>query len=329
MRFDVNLRPSSVSEAGPLAAQAEDVGFDGAWVTETTHSPFVASTIAGGYTDRIDIGTAIAVAFPRSPMVTAYTAWDLQDVTEGRFVLGLGTQVKGHIERRFDCTWDDPGPRIREYVEVLRHIWQAWGDDADVDFHGEYYEIDLCPPDWRPRARSDPQVPIYVAGVNPFMVKLAGHLCDGLHVHPLNSPAYIQQKVLPALEVGLDIGDRARDDVTLAASTFVIPGRSAAERSAQREAVREQIAFYASTRTYAPILETHGWADVGERLHELSVTGKWDEMPELITDEMVATFAVEAPWESLRDALESRYSHLDRVAPYSPFDGGVRWQELV
>lgn len=329
MQIDVNLRPSSISDYSDLATTAERMGFDGVWVTETVHSPYVSSSLATAETNQIDVGIGIAVAFPRSPMVTAYTAWDLQSLSGGRFVLGLGTQVKGHIQCRFDSTWESPGPQLREYVEVLRHIWNAWANDDPVDYHGDWYDIDLCPPDWRPDPIENPQVPIYVAGVNDFNVKLAGHLCDGLHIHPLNSPVYVEERVLPALETGLEIGDRRREDVTLAASVFAITGETPADREAARKAVREQIGFYGSTRTYESIFEVHGWGDVCDELHSLSVSGDWDQMPELVTDEMLETFAVEAPWSELRDAIEQRYSHVDRVALYMPFDGTDAWTELA
>lgn len=198
-----------------------------------------------------------------------------------------------------------------------------------MDYHGDFYEIDLCPPDWRPDESPTSPVPIYVAGVNGFNIKLAGHLCDGLHVHPLSSPAYIEQTVLPALETGLRIGDRDRDDVTLSALVFAITGSTSAEMDEVRESVRRQIAFYGSTRTYRAIFETHGWEDVCDELHELSVSDEWEQMPHFVTDEMLETFAVEAPWDELRAAVEDRYSNIDRVALYTPFEGDDRWAELV
>ena len=321
--------PLDVTSAGEFARQAETVGFDGVWVTEVTHSPWTLLTEAARPTTEIDVGSAIAVAFPRSPMVTSYTAWDLQRLADGRFVLGLGTQVKGHIERRFSGTWDRPGPRLREYVRVLRHLWDAWASGGEVDFQGEFYTIDLCPPDWRPEPIDEPQVPIYVAGVNDFNVQLAGHLCDGLHVHPLHSPAYLDEVVLPALARGAARGDRTADDVTVAASTFAVAGDTPDERDAAREAVREQIAFYGSTRTYRRIFEVHGWGDVCDALHDLSVSGGWDRMPDLVTDEMVDAFSVSGAWDELRERLAARYEHVDRVALYTPFRGEDHWERFV
>ena len=329
MQIDVNLQSPPIADTGRLAVTAEETGFDGAWVTETTHSPYTLTTLMADKTTNIDVGTSIAVAFPRSPMVTAYTAWDIQSLAGGRFILGLGTQVKGHIQRRFDISWGSPGPQLRDYISALKHIWSAWQTGEEVDYHGEFYEIDLCPPDWRPDPIENPEVPIYVAGVNSFNVKLAGHHCDGLHIHPINSPAYINQKVLPALEKGLDIGNRSRKDVTLATSTFGITGTTAAEMEAARESVRRQIAFYGSTRTYKTIFDVHGWGSVCGDLHDLSVDGRWDEMAELITNEMLETFAVEAPWDKIYDELEARYEHIDRVSLYMPYRGEDYWECLV
>jgi len=229
-------------------------------------------------------------------MVTAYTAWDVQSLADGRFVLGLGTQVKGHIERRFDVEWDSPGPRLREYVEVLREIWASWEEDRHPSYGGEFYSITLCPADWRPEPIEHSHVPIYIAGVNSYNVTLAGECCDGLHVHPLNSPEYIEREVVPDIETGAARADRDPDDVTLVTNVFAITGETDAEREQAREEIRRQIAFYGSTRTYKRIFAVHGWENVCDDLHELSVEDRWDEMPALVTDEMVETFSVEGTY---------------------------------
>lgn len=232
MDIDANLNAPRLSEAGNLAAVAEEMGFDGVWVTERDHSPYTLSTQIAAETDDIDHGTGIAVAFPRSPMVTAYTAWDLAELSGGRFILGLGTQVKGHIQRRFDVDWESPGPQLREYVRCLKHIWNAWATEEEVDYHGDFYEIDFCPPDWRPDPIDHPDIPLYIAGVNDFNIQLAGHLCDGLHVHPVHSPEYIDQKVMPALEKGAARADRDPEDVTL--TTMILPSLVTRMQNASR-----------------------------------------------------------------------------------------------
>ena len=329
MKFDANFASPSITETDELAGAAEELGFDGAWVTETTHSPFTLSTQLANGSDRLDFGTAITVAFPRSPMVTAYTAWDVQSLSDGRFVLGLGTQVKGHIERRFDVEWGSPGPRLREYVEALREIWDSWEEDRHPDYEGDFYSITLCPEDWRPEPIEQSRVPIYVAGVNSYNVRLAGELCDGLHVHPLNSPAYIEREVVPDLEAGAARGDRDPDDVTLVTNVFAITGETDAERERTREEIRRQIAFYGSTRTYKRIFAVHGWEDVCDELHELSIEDRWDEMPELVTDEMVETFSVEGSYDELRSEIEDRYTHIDRISLYAPFRAEDYWHRVL
>lgn len=330
MKVDAYLPSPDITEAAGLAADAEETGFDGLWVTEVDHSPYTLLTQAADATSEIDVGSAIAVAFPRSPMVTAYTAWDIQRLSGGRLKLGLGAQVKGHMERRFsvDFEWERPGPRLREYVEVLRHLWDVWERGEEVDYDGEFYEIDLCPDQFTPDPIDLPAPELYVAGVNPFNLKLAGHLCDGLHVHPIHSPEYLEEVVVPNVESGADIGDRDPEEVTLSAQVFAIAGEGD-EREAARESVRQQIGFYGSTRTYRTIFEVHGWGDVCETLHELSTSDRWDELGEHVTDEMVGAFSVEADWPDLRDAVEDRYDRLDRVSLYTPFDGGRRWRHLV
>lgn len=328
MQFDAFLASPPIEHAGTFSAQAEQMGFDGVWVTETTHSPFTLMTMAAANTDRLDIGTAIAVAFPRSPMVTAYTAWDLQSLSAGRFVLGLGTQVKGHIERRFAETWESPGPRLRDYVRAVREIWASWREDRHPDHAGEFYEINLCPPDWRPNPIDTPDVPIYIAGVNEYNLQLAGELCDGLHVHPMNSPEYIDEVVVPNVERGADRGGRDPNDVTLATTVFAVAGDTPDERAAAREEVRQQIAFYGSTRTYRTIFAVHGWESLCDDLHDLSVKGQWDDMPALVTDEMVEAFSVEGTWDDLRGAIDDRYEHIDRVAVYTSFRGEPHWERV-
>jgi len=329
MRIDTNLMDPPLERVGEFAAAAETMGFDGVWVTELTHSPFTLMTRAATATDDVDVGTAIAVAFPRSPMVTAYTAWDLQRHSQGRFVLGLGTQVKGHIERRFSMPWDAPGPQLREYVLAIREVWNAWESGRKPDFQGEHYSITLCPPKFVPDVPETPRVPIYTAGVNEYNVRLAGELCDGLHVHPFHSPEYVDQEVLPRVQEGADRGDRDPEEVTLATSVFAVTGETKAERERSREEVRERIAFYASTRTYRTILAVHGWGDVCEELHELSVNEEWESMPEVVSDEMVDAFSVKGRWDELRGRIEEWYDHMDRVAVYAPFRGEDHWERFL
>ena len=321
MKLDINVAIDTLRDVPALARDAEALGFDGLWASETKHDPFLPLALAAEHTSRLSLGTAIAVAFPRSPTVVAHTAWDLQAASGGRLSLGLGTQVKGHVERRFSVKWTAPGPRLREYVLALRAIWRAWQTGGPVDFRGEHYAITLMTPFFAPGPIEHPDIPIYIAAVNAYNLRLAGELCDGVHLHPFHSVRYLREFALPHIETGLAKSGRGRDAITLSTSVFMVTGRTAAEIAEARERARGQIAFYASTRTYEPVLAAHGWADLMPRLHRKSVEGDWAGMAALVTDEMLEVFAVEAPLDGLAPALRARYAGLlDRLAPYLPLE---------
>ena len=321
MKLDINVGIDSLRDVPALARDAEALGFDGLWASETKHDPFLPLALAAEHTSRLSLGTAIAVAFPRSPTVVAHTAWDLQAASGGRLSLGLGTQVKGHVERRFSVKWTAPGPRLREYVLALRAIWRAWQTGGPVDFRGEHYAITLMTPFFAPGPIEHPDIPIYIAAVNAYNLRLAGELCDGVHLHPFHSVRYLREFALPHIEAGLAKSGRGRDAITLSTSVFMVTGRTAAEIAEARERARGQIAFYASTRTYEPVLAAHGWADLMPRLHRKSIEGDWAGMAALVTDEMLEVFAVAAPLDGLAAALRARYAGLlDRLAPYLPLE---------
>ena len=307
------------------ARAAEDLGFAGLWTSETKHDAFLPLAVAANGTEKIDLGTSIAIAFSRSPMATAQTAWDLQSLSEGRFILGLGTQVRAHVERRFSMPFDKPAARLREYILALRAIWESFQTEGRLKFEGEFYRHTLMTPFFNPGPIEHPEVPIYIAGVNTKLANLAGELCDGFHVHPFHSPEYVRQTVKPAIAEGAQEAGRSPDEVELATSVFVVSGESGEETAKQRESVRAQISFYASTPTYRTVLTAHGWESVGESLGKLARDKKWQEMPSLITDEMLDAFVVEAPPEEIGAALRERYDGLiDRVALYVPFVPGER-----
>ncbi len=321
MKLDVNISIDSLRDVPALARDAEALGFDGVWASETKHDPFLPLALAAEHTSRVSLGTAIAVAFPRSPTVVAHTAWDLQAASGGRLVLGLGTQVKGHNERRFSVPWTAPGPRLRDYIRALRALWACWQTGQPIDFRSEHYSITLMTPFFAPGPIAHPDIPIYIAAVNAYNLRLAGELCEGVHLHPFHSAKYLREFALPHIEAGLAKSGRRRRDITLTTSVFMVTGRTPAEVAHAREQVRAQIAFYASTRTYEPVLAAHGWQDLMPRLHRKSVEGDWAGMAALVTDEMLATFAVEAPLDGLAAALTARYGGiLDRLAPYLPLE---------
>jgi len=329
MRLDFNITIDDLRDVPALARDAEALGFDGLWAVETKHDPFLPLALAAEHTGRVSLGTAIAVAFPRSPTVVAHTAWDLQAASGGRLILGLGTQVKGHNERRYSVKWTAPGPRLREYILALRAIWESWQTGAPLNFRGEHYTLTLMTPFFAPGPIAHPRIPIYIAAVNAYNLRLAGELCDGVHLHPFHSVKYLREFALPHIEAGLAASGRTRADVALATSVFMVTGRTDDERAQARAQARGQIAFYASTRTYEPVLAAHGWEDLTPRLHRKSVEGDWAGMAALVTDEMLETFAVEAPLAELAAALRARYAGLlDRVAPYLPLERRTERGEL-
>ncbi|MCG8352297.1 MAG: LLM class F420-dependent oxidoreductase [Chloroflexales bacterium] len=316
---DANPLPTMVQ----VARAAEELGFAGIWTPETGHNPFLPLTLAAEHTQRIEMGTAVAIAFPRSPMVTAQIAWDLAAYSEGRFILGLGTQVKAHIERRFSTTWDAPVARLHDYIQALRAIWDCWQNGTRLNYRGKYYQHTLMSPFFNPGPIAHPNIPIYIAGVNTNLAKLAGELCDGFHVHPLNSAQYIREVVQPNIAAGAAQAGRDPAAVALAGSVFVITGTDSAMTENLRTMVRQQISFYASTPTYRVVLATHGWEEVGNELSRLAAMQRWNEMPALISDEMLHAFAVEAPPHQLGQALHERYDGLlDRIQLYMPFVPG-------
>jgi probable F420-dependent oxidoreductase len=315
------------------ARAAEDFGFAGLWTSETKHDAFLPLAIAAKETYEIELGTSVAIAFSRSPMETAQTAWDLQNLSDGRFVLGLGTQVKAHVTRRFSMPWGKPAARLREYIMALREIWDSFQNEGPLQFEGEFYRHTLMTPFFNPGPIDHPQIPVYIAGVNTRLARLAGEICNGFHIHPFHSPEYVRRTVIPAITAGAEGVGRDPEQVALATSAFVISAENEEEAAEQRESVRAQISFYASTPTYRTVLEAHGWEEVGEKLGTMAREKKWREMPALITDEMLAAFAIEAVPDDIGSALEERYTGLiDRVTLYIPFVPGERdafWQTVV
>jgi len=324
VNLDIGLMTFDLPAVGEYCRRAENMGFGAVWSAETRHDPFLPLAVAAATTHRVGLGTAIAIAFARSPMILAHIAWDLQKASGGRFVLGLGSQVKAHNERRFSVPWSAPAPRLREVVAALRAIWTAWQRRAPLDFRGQSYRFDLMTPFFDPGPIEHPQVPVYLAGVNPQMCRVAGEIADGLHVHSFHSERYLRECVHPAVQEGLNRAGRSRADFTFRASTMVVLGDSAEERKRHARAVKQQIAFYASTRTYEPVLATHGWQDLTPALHRKSVEGDWAGMADLITDEMLDTFAVTGSYDTVGAQLKQRYAGLlDSTALYQPYQPGL------
>ncbi|HXH84106.1 MAG TPA: TIGR03617 family F420-dependent LLM class oxidoreductase, partial [Candidatus Tectomicrobia bacterium] len=259
MELNVSLREGDLREVGGVARALEAQGIEGLWSAETQHDPFLPLAVAAVATERLRLGTALAIAFARSPMVLAHVAWDLQRASRGRFALGLGTQVKAHNERRFSVPWSAPAPRLREVVLALRAIWRAWQRREPLAFRGQHYRFDLMTPFFDPGPIDHPDIPIHLGAVNPAMCRLAGEVADGVLVHSFHSARYLAEVVRPAVAEGARAAGRRPEAIALHARVFAIVGDAEAERAEMREAVRRQIAFYASTRTYAPVLAVHGW----------------------------------------------------------------------
>ncbi len=286
MLADLVLRATPIGEIAGRASEIEQLGFDAVGVTETNGNPFLAAAQAAQATSRVRIATAIALAFPRTPMDIAYTAWDLQALSGGRFALGLGSQVRAHVERRYGALWSHPARRMREYILALGAIWDAWEAGEDLDFRGEFYSHTLMPPNFRPAPSDHPRPPVLLAAVREMMSEVAGEVADGFLGHAFCSAEVLREVTMPALERGLERSGRSRGDLEVTASVFV------ALTPEEWEACRRRVAFYGSTPGYRHVLDHHGLGRVHEELHELSRAGAWAEMPARVDDDVLALFAV-------------------------------------
>ena len=328
MKFDAALPPVHLKDVPAIARAAQEIGFDALWTQETQHDPFLPCTLIAEHTAHLRIGTAVAVSFARSPANLAYTAWDLAAQSNGRFILGLGTQVKAHIERRFGMPWPESVTgKLREQIQVTRAFWDSWQNGTKLNFRGEYYKITLMSPFFNAGAIEHPHIPIYIAGVNKGLAKLAGEICDGFHVHPFHSVRYLKEVMLPAIEEGASKERRQREDIAVSVTAFV------ATTPEEMNFARAQIAFYASTPSYRSVMNLHGWSAVAEKLSAHAARSEWAEMPLLITDDMLSEFCLVTDEGKLVAELKKRYDGIvDRLTLYTPFVPGERdewWKELA
>ena len=304
-------------DAPALVERAKAVGFDGVFSVETAHDPFLQLATGMPAGPGMDFGTAIAVAFPRSPMLTATTSWDLQRHSGGHFMLGLGTQIRAHITRRFSATWDSPGPRLREYIEAMRAIWRTWQEGQALSFKGDFYQFSLMTPFFDPGPIPFDPPKVFISAVGPFNCRLVGTHCDGIHVHSFHTVKYLDEFLIPAVKAGADEAGRSLDDIQFTSGIFVVTGRTEEEFEASKLGVKQQIAFYASTPAYRGVLETEGW-DFGPTLTAMSKRGRWEEMAEVIDDEVLDRFAVIGTPDEIGPAIRERYGdRLDRVSYYT------------
>lgn len=319
-----------------MARRCEEAGFGRLWVPEGPQPVFSMCTAAALATSSLAYGTGVAVAFPRSPMLTAQSAWMLSAMTEGRFILGLGTQVKAHIERRFSSPFAPPGPRMREYVLALRAIFAAFREVEPLNFEGDFYSFNLLPRIWSPGPMPYSDPPIYVAGVRNWMCRMVGETADGMLVHPMNGRSYLEEVVLPGVRRGEQEAGRPSGSVAIVCPAMIAVSDDDEVRDRQREAIRARVAFYGSTPGYGVIFDTLGWPGVGERLNSLQRSGNFDQMFDTIADEMLDEIAVTSTWDDLPRRLLSRFEGTaDDIVCYSVFeqwddepDVLARWQDV-
>ncbi len=319
MRVDGGIG-SDLTRAAAQAEAQEALGYDGLWAAETNHDPFLALTLAAEHTQRIELGTGIAVAFARSPMTLAQTAYNLNAFAEGRLLLGLGSQIKAHITRRFSMEWSHPARRMREFILAMRAIWEAWASGSKLDFRGDFYQHTLMTPFFDPGPNPFGAPAVFLAAVGEHMTRVAGEVADGLLVHGFTTEAYLREVTVPAIGAGLDASGRTREQFQCSLPAFVVTGATEQQLAAAATAVRQQIAFYGSTPAYRGVLEHHGWGDLQGELNALSKQGGWAEMGERIDDEMLRTFAVVAEPDHVAAELLARFGDVvDRISFYTPY----------
>jgi probable F420-dependent oxidoreductase len=330
MKVDGAIAPDP-SHASANGRAAEAAGYDGAWCPETNHDPFVSLTLAAANTDRLELGTSIAVAFARNPMSLAMTANDVQLVSQGRLMLGLGSQIKPHIEKRFSMPWSHPAPRMREFIAAMQAIWASWNDGTRLAFRGDYYTHTLMTPFFNPGPNPFGPPKVYLAGVGKLMTTVAGELCDGFLCHGFSTERYLKEVTMPALERGRAKAGKTMEGFEVAGPFFVVTGTTEEEMKAADSMVRSQIAFYGSTPAYEAVLELHGWGELHTVLNNQSKEGRWAEMAEQIDDEILATFAIVAEPDQVAPKLLERCGGVvTRLSFYMP--GAVdaaKWAGVV
>jgi len=313
MKVDASLL--DFDNPGQSAKRLESLGYDGVFTFEGPHDPFFPLVLASQTTERVDLYTAIAIAFARNPMLLANIGWDLQSISKGRFMLGLGTQIRPHIEKRFSMPWSQPVARLREMVLATKEIWRVWAEGGRLDFRGEFYSHTLMTPMFSPGENPYGNPPIFLAGVGPRMTEVAGEVADGFFVHPLNTTKSIDEVTLPALERGFTKSGRARKDVKLSFQIMVASGNTDEEIERTRNQTKGQIAFYGSTPAYKVVLDAHGWGDLQPELNALTKRGQWSDMMSLISDEILEAVAICAPMNEVAARVRERVGeHADRVS---------------
>jgi probable F420-dependent oxidoreductase len=310
MRVFTTLPQQDLRQVGAAACEIEADGYDGVHSMENKHDPFLALAVAGTATERIELHTSVAIAFARSPMVVANVGWDLAAATGGRFVVGLGSQVRAHNERRFSVPWTPPAPRMREYVQALRAIWRCWQTGEKLSYEGKHYRFTLMTPNFAPEPIDAPAPAVTVAAVGAAMLNVAAEECDGVKLHGFCTRRYLEQVVMPRLAKGLAKGGRRRENFEISGGGFLATGPDDASVTRMFEWVRERIAFYGSTPAYLPVLAVHGLEELGHKLHAMSREGKWREMPMQVSDDVVHLFAAVGRYDQIASAISKRFGGL-------------------
>ncbi|MBM3729831.1 MAG: LLM class F420-dependent oxidoreductase [Actinobacteria bacterium] len=323
-----------LAKSAESAKEAEAAGYSGAWTAETNHDPFFPLLLAAEHTRRMELGTSIAVAFARNPMTLANIGWDLQAYSKGRFILGLGSQIKPHITKRFSMEWSHPAARMREMIMAIRAIWDTWENGTPLNFRGDFYTHTLMTPFFTPD-RADlagfgtPK--IFLAGVGELMTEVAGEVCDGFLCHGFTTEKYLREVTLPALARGRAKAGKTMEGFEIVGPSFVVTGNNEAEMTQAAAGTRQQIAFYGSTPAYKGVLDIHGWGGLQEELNSLSKQGQWVEMGNLINDEILNTFAVVGSPEQVAPELKRRYDDVvQRISFYAPYKSDPeRWRRMI
>jgi len=312
--------PFDANGVADQSQREESAGYDGAWAAEVGHDPLLILAGAATATTRLELGTGIVVAFGRSPMITATMANDVQLLSKGRLMLGLGSQIKPHIEKRYSMPWGQPAARMREYILAMRAIWSSWNEGTKLNFRGEFYRHTLMTPFFSPGPNQYGPPKVFLAAVGERMTEVAGEVADGLLVHPFTTERYLREVTLPALERGLAASGRSRENFQISLSGLIATGESDGELEHAIRRVRSQIAFYGSTPAYRGVLEVHGWGDLQSELNALSRTGDWEKMGELITDDVLAELSIVAPLADAAPRVLHRFGDvIDRFSVYAPY----------
>jgi probable F420-dependent oxidoreductase len=324
MHVDAMTTPAPLRRIGDIARRAQSAGFSGLLFTETGRTAYLNAAVASQAAPELELSTGVAVAFPRSPFVTAATAWELQEASGGKFRLGLGTQVRTHVVRRYGVDFERPGPRLRDYLLAVKACFSAFRT-GKLDHHGEFYNLDFITPQWSAGPIDAPDPKVDIAAVNPWMLRMAGEVADGVHIHPLGEPGYINRHAVPNIAKGAAMAGRSREDIALIVPVMTIVGDSDEERDKERELVRASMSFYGSTPNYAFIWDEAGFDGTTARIREKQKAGDFAGMAAQITDEHIATFATESTWDGLADALTEKYAAIaTRIVLYNALSDSGR-----